>query len=150
MTGDSIKGVFGKNEKGLIAVLIEDDFDQTEFENFNVYFPAHGDEVVYMSHLWGQPSLFFRGNPDDGEIRSSVNVETGLATSEPADYCGFLTIGAYAMDRLRSETSPKKGQPNSAPAVELMRRVMRSPGVKVGTMRCRCSAPIAHCSRGDA
>jgi len=134
MTSDSIKGVFGKNEKGRIAVLIEDHFDQTEFENFNVYFPAHGYQVVYMSHLWGQPSLFFRGNPDDGEIRSSVTVETELATSDPADYCGFLLIGAYAMDRLRYEASPKKGQPNGAPAVELMRRVMRSPGVKVGTI----------------
>ena len=83
-----------------------------------------------MSHLWGQPPVFFRDSPDDGEIRSSVTVETGLATSDPADYCGFLLTGAYAMDRFRSETSPNKGQPNGAPAVELM----RSPGVKVGTI----------------
>lgn len=134
MTSDSIPGVFGDNKKGRIAVLIEDHFDQTEFENFNVYFPAHGYQVVYMSHLWDNASLFFRGNPDDGEIRSTVTVATELTAIEPTDYCGFLLIGAYAMDRLRYEVAPRKGQPNTAPAVELMRRVMRIPGIKVGTI----------------
>ena len=130
----NVQGVFGENRHGRIAVLIEDHFDQTEFEAFNEYFPQHGYQVVYMTRLWGNKSLFFRGNPDDGVIRATVTVETDLTDIDPADYAGFICIGAYAMDRLRYQEAPRKGQPNSAPAVELMRRVMRSPGVKVGTI----------------
>ena len=51
--------------KGKIGVLIEDHFDQTEFRKFNEFFPAHGYEVEYISHLWGNPQLEFGGNPDN-------------------------------------------------------------------------------------
>ena len=41
--------------KGKIGVLIEDHFDEIEYREFNQYFPEKGYEVVYLSHLWGQP-----------------------------------------------------------------------------------------------
>lgn len=134
MTPDPSSGIFGEARAGRIAVLIEDHFDQTEFERFNAVFPARGYQVVYASRLWGQPSLFFRGNPDDGEIRSSVTVTVDLSSLDLADYAGLLVIGAYASDRLRYEEAPRKGEPNRSPAVELMRRAMRTPGLKVGTI----------------
>ena len=59
---------------------------------------------------------------------------TDLSTLDLADYAGLLVIGAYASDRLRYEEAPRKGEPNRAPAVELMRRAMRTPGLKVGTI----------------
>ena len=134
MTADASKGLFGEPVNGRIGVLIEEHFDQTEFKKFNLFFPPNGYQVVYMSQLWGNPSLYFRANPDDGVVDSNVTVTTDVDTVNVEGYRGFLLIGAYAMDRLRYEASPKKGQPNGAPAVELMRRVMRSPGVKVGTI----------------
>ena len=79
----NVQGVFGENQRGRIAVLIEDHFDQTEFEAFNEYFPRHGYQVVYMTRLWGNKSLFFRGNPDDGVIRATVTVESTSRTSIP-------------------------------------------------------------------
>lgn len=134
MTSTEATGVFGEPRKGRIGVLIEDHFDQTEFERFNAFFPERGYQLVYMTRLWGNPSLFFRGNPDDGEIRSSVTVTTDLSDIDLADYRAFILIGAYAMDRLRYEESPRKGSPSTAPAVALMRRVLRTPGLKVGTI----------------
>jgi putative intracellular protease/amidase len=134
MTSENDLGIFGENKNGRIAVLIEDHFDQTEFEAFNAYFPTHGYQIVYVTHLWNNPSLFFRGNPDDGVIRSSVTVTTELADLDPSSYAGVLLIGAYAMDRLRYDANPKKGAPNQAPAVALMRQVMQTPGLKVGTI----------------
>jgi putative intracellular protease/amidase len=121
-------------EKGKIGVLIEDHFDQTEFRDFNTFFPKHGYSVDYMSHLWGNPELHFGGNPDSGVVEEHVTVKTELNDVNPADYKGIICIGAYAMDRLRYEEHPHKGRPNQAPAVVFLRKAMKAEGVKVGTI----------------
>ncbi|SRR6266404_2335118 len=121
-------------EKGKIGVLIEDHFDQTEFREFNTYFPRQGYAVDYISHLWGNPQLKFGGNPDTGVVEEHVTVTTEVNGVDPADYKGIICIGAYAMDRLRYEEHPRKGQPNKAPAVVLMRKALKTSGVKVGAI----------------
>ncbi len=134
MTDDARKGIFGAPVKGRIGVLIEEHFDQTEFKKFNEFFPKNGYQVVYMTHLWGNPSLYFRGNPDDGVVDSNVTVTTEVGTVNAADYKGFVMIGAYATDRLRYQANPRKGEPNMAPAVCLARRIMATPGLKLGAI----------------
>jgi len=119
--------------KGKIAVLIEDHFDQTEFRMFNEFFPKQGYDVEYVTHLWGNPELRFGGNPDDGRIEDHVTVKTEVNNVKPSDYKGIVLIGAYAMDRLRYQANPKKGQPNQAPAVAFIRRAMNEKA-KVGTI----------------
>jgi protease I len=119
--------------KGKIAVLIEDHFDQTEYRLFNDYFPKHGYQVEYVSHLWGQPELHFGANPDSGVVEEHVTVKTEVNNVQPSDYKGVILIGAYAMDRLRYQANPKKGQPNQAPAVAFIRKAMEEKA-KVGTI----------------
>jgi protease I len=119
--------------KGKIAVLIEDHFDQTEYRMFNEYFPKHGYEVEYVSHLWGQAELHFGGNPDSGVVEEHVTVRTEVNHVKTSDYKGIILIGAYAMDRLRYQANPKKGQPNQAPAVAFIRNAMAEKA-KVGTI----------------
>jgi protease I len=121
-------------EKGKIGVLIEDHFDPTEFREFNKYFPQHGYEVDYISHLWGNPELHFGANPDTGVVEEHVTVKTEVNDVAPSAYKGIICIGAYAMDRLRYEEHPRKGQPNQAPAVVFLRKAMQTEGVKVGTI----------------
>jgi putative intracellular protease/amidase len=121
-------------EKGTIGVLIEDHFDPTEFRQFNSYFPQQGYAVDYMSHLWGNPELHFGANPDTGVVEEHVTVKTEVNNVNPSEYKGIICIGAYAMDRLRYEEHPKKGQPNQAPAVVFLRKAMKAKGVKVGTI----------------
>jgi len=119
--------------KGKIAVLIEDHFDQTEFRMFNEFFPKQGYDVEYVTHLWGNPELHFGGNPDDGRIEEHVTVKTEVNNAKPSDYKGIILIGAYAMDRLRYQANPKKGEANQAPAVAFIRRAMKEKA-KVGTI----------------
>jgi putative intracellular protease/amidase len=119
--------------KGKIAVLIEDHFDQTEFRMFNDFFPKQGYDVEYVTHLWGNPELKFGANPDSGVVEDHVTVKTEVNNVKPSDYKGIILIGAYAMDRLRYQANPKKGQPNQAPAVAFIRRAM-SEKAKVGTI----------------
>ena len=128
------QGRIGEAQKGKIAVLIEEHFDQTEFRAFNEYFPSQGYQVEYLSHLWGQPELAFTANPDDGVIHEKVIVSTEINDVKPSDYKGIVLIGAYAMDRMRYQEKVGKGQPNQAPAVVFLREAMRTPGLKVGTI----------------
>jgi protease I len=119
--------------KGKIAVLIEDHFDQTEFRMFNEFFPKQGYDVEYVTHLWGNPELRFGGNPDDGRIEDHETVKTEVNNVKPSDFKGIVLIGAFAMDRLRYQANPIKGQPNQAPAVAFIRRAMNEKA-KVGTI----------------
>jgi putative intracellular protease/amidase len=119
--------------KGKVGVLVEDHFDGTEYRMFNEFFPQHGYEVEYLSHLWGQPELHFGSNPENNIIEYHVTVNTEVNNVSPGDYKGLLLIGAYATDRLRYEANPKKGQPNQAPAVVFVRKAMKE-GLLVGTI----------------
>jgi putative intracellular protease/amidase len=120
--------------KGKIGVLVEEHFDPTEYEKFNAYFPAHGYDVEYVSHLWGNPQLRFGSNPENDRVEFHVTVTTEINDVRPEDYRAVLLIGAYAMDRLRYEAHPRKGRPNQAPAVRFLRAAMMTPGLKVGTI----------------
>ena len=122
------------NSKGKIGVFIEDHFDMTEYRLFNRRFPAAGYDLQYISNLWGNPTLQFGSNPDNGWVEEHLTVSTDVKDVKPSDYKGFLLIGAYATDRLRYPVKPEKGKPNDAPAVELMRKICATPGVKVGTI----------------
>jgi protease I len=120
--------------KGKIGVLIEDHFDPTEFRRFNEYFPQRGYQVEYISHLWGQPALHFGSNAENDAVEEHVTVITEVNNINPTDYKGIICIGAYAMDRLRYQSTVKKGQPNQAPAVAFLRKAMHTEGLKVGTI----------------
>ena len=122
------------NTKGKIGVLVEEHFDETEYKRFNEFFPQHGYEVEYISHLWGQESLTFKGNDHEDEVTVTVEVND----IQIADYQGLILIGGYAMDRLRYQPNPKPGQPNNAPAVEFLRQAvieMDAGKLKIGTRR---------------
>jgi putative intracellular protease/amidase len=131
---------------GKIGVLIEDHFDQTEFRRFNDYFPRHGYEVEYLSHLWGNKELRFGSNPDNGVVEEHVTVTREIEDLDPAEYDGIICIGAYAMDRLRYEVSPKKGQKNQAPAVVFLRKALQAKDVKIGTI---CHSMWLFCADPD-
>ena len=134
MSDGNATGIYGEAVRGRIGVLIEEHFDLTEFVEFNKVFPAKGYQIVYLSHLWGNPKLTFRSNPEDGKTGAEATVTSEIATVDPNEFCGFLLIGAYAMDRLRYEERPHRGQPNNAPAVVFLRKIARMPGIKIGTI----------------
>ena len=102
-----------------VLVLVEEHYDETEYNVFNEFLPKHGIEVEYVSYLWGNESLIFEGN----DKTSKVKVTTCVSKVNLAEYAGLILIGGYAMDRLRYET--KTGENNKAPAVELLRKAVK-------------------------
>ena len=119
--------------KGKIGVVIEEHFDETEYKRFNEFFPEHGYEVDYISNLWGQPELTFKGN--DHEAEATVKID--FKDISPDDYQGIILIGGYAMDRLRYQVNPQPGKSNQAPAVEFLRQAVKAMDnhtLKIGTI----------------
>ena len=119
--------------KGKIVVVIEEHFDETEYRRFNQFFPEHGYKVEYISNLWGQPQLTFKGNDHEEETTVTIDFED----VSPADYQGIILIGGYAMDRLRYQVNPQPGKPNKSPAVEFLRHaveMMDDRTLKIGTI----------------
>lgn len=119
--------------RGKIGVIIEEHFDETEYFRFNQFFTENGYEVEYISHLWNQEKLLFKGN--DHEAEATVSVE--INNVELTDYKGIILIGGYAMDRLRFQPNPKPGQPNQAPAVQFLRKAVKAMdagSLKIGTI----------------
>jgi protease I len=108
--------------QGKIGVLIEEHFDEIEFRAFNSFFPKNGYEIEYISHLWNQDKLTFKGV----ELIEEVTVTVEVNDIEPTDYAGIILIGAYATDRLRYEEYPKQGQPNQSPAVRFLRKAVKA------------------------
>jgi putative intracellular protease/amidase len=98
-----------------VLVLIEEHYDETEFNVFNEYFPSFGIAVDYASYLWGNDSLTFEGN----DKTSKVEVTHCVSKINLKDYKGLILIGGYAMDRLRYQET--LGTVNQAPAVKLLR-----------------------------
>ena len=101
-----------------VLVLVEEHYDETEYNVFNDFFPKQGIEIEYGSYLWGNEALTFEGN----DKTSKVEVSTCVSKVILEDYVGLILIGGYAMDRLRYET--KVGATNKAPAVELLRKAV--------------------------
>ncbi|WP_414564792.1 MULTISPECIES: DJ-1/PfpI family protein [unclassified Anabaena] len=119
--------------KGKIGVLIEEHFDEIEFRAFNQFFPEHGYEVEYISHLWNQENVKFQGVFYTEEVTVTVEIND----IEPTDYEGIILIGAYAMDRLRYEEYHQAGQPNQSPAVRFLRKAVKAMDngrLKIGTI----------------
>ncbi len=127
-----------------IGVLIEEHFDETEYRRFNQFFPEHGYQIDYISHIWNQPQLTFKGNDFTQEVTVTKEVQNINIT----DYQAFILIGGYAMDRLRYQEHPQQGKSNQAPAVEFLRQAVRAMDrgqLKIGTI-CHslwlfCAAP---------
>ena len=119
--------------KGKIAVIVEEHFDETEYRRFNQFFPENGYDVEYVSNLWGQDSLTFNGNDHEEKVTVSIDFKD----IQPADYKGIILIGGYAMDRLRYQVQVKPGQKNQSPAVEFLRQAvveMDNNNLNIGTI----------------
>jgi putative intracellular protease/amidase len=101
-----------------VLVLIEEHYDETEYNVFNEYFHKEDIDVVYASYLWGNPSLTFEGN----DKTSKVEVKECVTNVSLAAYKGLILIGGYAMDRLRYEE--RVSTSNNAPAVQLLRQAV--------------------------
>jgi putative intracellular protease/amidase len=114
-----------------IYVLIESHYDPTEAPAFEMFFPACGYEIEFVSDLRGAKSRTFMDN--DG--RNSVHVTTDLDGANLDESAGLILIGGYAMDMLRYQVHVTgEQQPNEPRATQFLRYAMSKPNLVVGTI----------------
>jgi protease I len=110
-----------------IGVLIESDFYEHEIWYYQFRFPEEGAELHFLSRLWGQQSLEFKGHEYKAPFYCHESFEY-LSDEELRSYDALIVPSGMVSDRLRYTDNVKE----NAPAVDLLRRAFAEPGILKG------------------
>ena len=83
-----------------IAILIEHDFAEYEIFFYQHRFPAEGAEVHFLTRLWGQPSLTFKGHEEHYPFEVHESFED-MDDATLRSYAAIIVSGGYVSDHLR-------------------------------------------------
>ena len=83
-----------------VAVLIESDFYEHEIWYYHYRFPEEGAELHFMSRLWGQQSITFKGHEYHAPFECHESFEN-LSDESLASYAAIIVPAGMVADRLR-------------------------------------------------
>jgi protease I len=110
-----------------IGVLVEGDFYEHEIWYYHYRFPEEGAELHFLTRLWGQPSLEFKGHEYHAPFTCSESFED-IDDEELRTYDAIIVPSGMVSDRLRY-TDDVNAIP---PATEFLKRAFAEPDVLVG------------------
>lgn len=102
-----------------IGILIENRFIDQEIIYYTNRFPEEGIQVDFMTRLWGQPSLTFKGLELGMQMTVNKSFET-LSDEEIKSYSAFIVPSGMVADMLRYAEKPG----DLAPAVQFVKKIM--------------------------
>ena len=105
---------------GKIGILIENRFIEKEIFYYQSYFENEGYEVVFLSRLWGQQSLTFKGLEFQAELTCSHSFEE-LDEEALKDYAAIIAPAGYVSDFLLYAEKPRE----ISPACRFIEKVMK-------------------------
>jgi len=100
-----------------VAILMESDFYEPEIFYYQRRFPEEGIDVHFLTRLWGQPSLTFKGHEYHLPMEVSGSFE-GMGDQELASYAAVIVPAGMVADRLRYTEDIAR----LPPAVEFLKR----------------------------
>ena len=100
-----------------VAVLIESDFYEKEIFYYEHRFPEEGMEVHFLSRLWGQPRITFKGHEEHYPFECHESFEN-MSDAELRSYSAVIVPSGIVSDRLRWTEDIHK----LPPAVEFLKR----------------------------
>src|SRR5215510_7804798 len=103
-----------------IAVLLESDYYEHEIWYYHYRFPEEGAELHFLTRLWGQPSLTFRGHEQHYPFECHESFEN-MDDDALRRYSAIIVPSAIVSDRLRYTEDITK----LAPAVEFIKRAFK-------------------------
>jgi protease I len=110
-----------------IGIFLENRFIEKEIIYYQHRFPEAGVQVDFLTRLWGQPRLIFKGLEFGMEFSVDKSFEE-LDDRQMSEYAAFIVPAGYVADMLRySETAG-----GVAPAVDFMRRAMLNKDIVKG------------------
>ena len=83
-----------------VAILIESDFYEKEIFYYEHRFPEEGMQVHFLTRLWGQPSLTFRGHEHHYPFECHESFED-MDDEMLHSYAAVIVPSAIVSDRLR-------------------------------------------------
>ena len=128
-----------------IAVLIESDFYEPEIFYYQRRFPEEGAELHFLSRMWGQPVLTFKGHEYHIPFECRESFE-GMDDDTLRSFAAIIVPSGMVADRLRY-TEDIRSLP---PATEFLRRAFAEPSVLKGII-CHgmwLLAPVPELIRG--
>src|SRR5262249_14613456 len=110
-----------------IGILMESDFYEPELFYYQHRFPEEGAEVHFLTRLWGQPALTFKGHEYHlpFEVRESFE---GMDDAALKSFSAIIVPAGIVADRLRYTEDIKK----TPPATEFLRRAFAQKSILKG------------------
>jgi len=117
-----------KLEGKKVAVMIESDFYEPEIWYYQHRFPEEGAELHFLTRLWGQKNIAFRGHEFhvEGEFQEETFEE--MPDEKLREYAAIIVPSGIVADRLRYTEDINK----LPPATEFLRRAFAEPGIIKG------------------
>jgi protease I len=110
-----------------IGVLIESDFYEREIFYYQRRFPEEGAEVRFLSRLWKQGSVTFRGHEFQAPFTCVDSFEQ-LSDQELREFSALIVPSGMVADRLRYTEDIRR----LPPATEFVRRAFGHPHILKG------------------
>jgi protease I len=110
-----------------IGILLESDFYEKEIFYYEHRFPEEGMELHFLTRLWGQPSITFRGHEEHYPYACSESFEN-MSEEELRSYSAIIVPSAFVSDRLRWTEDVNK----IPPAVEFLKRAFAEKNILKG------------------
>lgn len=128
-----------------VAVLIESDFYENEIFYYQHRFAEEKIELHFLSRLWGNPSLVFKGHEYQVPFTCSETFE-GMSDEELRAYAAVIVPSGIVADRLRYTEDVRQ----LPPATRFLARAFATEGLVVGII-CHglwLCAPLPELVRG--
>ncbi len=110
-----------------IAVLMESDYYENEIHYYQHRFPEEGIELVFLTRLWGNPSLTFTGHEYRAPLTVSETFE-GMSDETLRAYAAVIVPSGMVADRLRFTDDVTR----IPPATEFLARAFAEPSILKG------------------
>jgi protease I len=110
-----------------IGILIESDYYEPEIWYYKFRFAEEGAEVVFLSKLWGNPGLEFKGHEFRAPFYCDRSFE-GMSDEELASYAAIIVPAGMVSDRLRYTPDVAK----LPDAVVFLKRAFENPRILKG------------------
>ena len=96
-----------------VGVLIESDFYEKEIFYYEHRFPEEGVELHFLSRMWGQSSITFKGHEEHYPFECHESFEN-MDDATLRSYAAIIVPSGIVSDRLRYVEDPKQTPPATA------------------------------------
>ena len=112
-----------------IGILMESDFYEQEIFYYQLRFPEEGAELHFLTRLWGQPQITFKGH--EYQVPFPVNESfEDMSDEELRSYSAIIVPSAMVSDRLRYTEDINK----LPPATEFLKRAFAEKSIIKGVI----------------